>query len=310
MPLMVTRPKQRIRAVFAGLLIISTSVLVGFSEPPESSAIGFRSLSKTIISGASDSNTQALASNGVLSASARMARAVSSPQLRARSFTTERLLNPVIAGINAHVWFKSPSQSSSQSSANSSEDALQVHPIVRPLSLHGVGFPDIRTYKKPRRSPFAAPLPWSSMIAWRHDETGKTSSQPIARVRCMGLSPQAVALRAEQYEDLIRDTDNLARSHAGAQGLMQLMPDTANWLKVTDPHDPADNLQGGIKYLANLQERFETVELTLAAYNAGPGNVRRYGGVPPFAETQAYLQKVQAHYRRYNALSRFMNPGS
>jgi soluble lytic murein transglycosylase-like protein len=80
---------------------------------------------------------------------------------------------------------------------------------------------------------------------------------------------------------------------------MQLMPETAQWLKVKDPLDPADNLRAGVRYIGALIEQFDTLELALAAYNAGPGNVRRYKGVPPFAETQAYVQKVKAHYRRY-----------
>ena len=94
-----------------------------------------------------------------------------------------------------------------------------------------------------------------------------------------------------------------ALSPVGAQGLMQLMPDTAQWLKVTDPLDPSDNLRAGVRYIAALQEQFDTLDLALAAYNAGPGNVRRYKGVPPFAETQAYVQKVKANYRRYLAVT-------
>jgi soluble lytic murein transglycosylase-like protein len=94
--------------------------------------------------------------------------------------------------------------------------------------------------------------------------------------------------------------DPNARSGAGAVGLTQLMPGTAASLGVTNPLDPAQSLQGGAKYLRQQLDRFGGDErLALAAYNAGPGAVARYGGVPPYSETQNYVNSVMAKAAAY-----------
>lgn len=91
-------------------------------------------------------------------------------------------------------------------------------------------------------------------------------------------------------------------SYAGAQGLMQLMPGTARFLGVKDASDPEQNIMGGAKYLRQMLDQFSgDLRLSLAAYNAGPGNVRKYGGVPPFRETQNYVTKVMRNYDSYRA---------
>jgi soluble lytic murein transglycosylase-like protein len=95
-----------------------------------------------------------------------------------------------------------------------------------------------------------------------------------------------------------------ATSNVGAQGLMQLMPGTAAGLGVTDAYDPAQNVAGGTKYIKGLLEHFNgDVRLAVAAYNAGPGAVEKYGGVPPYAETQNYVQNVLASYAKYRGIA-------
>ncbi len=108
-----------------------------------------------------------------------------------------------------------------------------------------------------------------------------------------GVDPALLAAVADAESGF----DPTAVSHAGARGLMQLMPATARGLGVTDAFDPAQAVDGAARLLAGHLDRFGSVELALAAYNAGPGAVTRHGGIPPYAETQAYVPKVLARYQ-------------
>lgn len=121
-----------------------------------------------------------------------------------------------------------------------------------------------------------------------------------------------IAAAAQRYgidpallKGLIRAESNFdpnASSGAGAAGLVQLMPGTAASLGVTDRLDPAQSIDGGARYLRQQLDAFGgDVTKALAAYNAGPGAVRRFGGVPPYAETQAYVQKVVAYADEYRS---------
>ncbi len=235
---------------------------------------------------------------------------------RPGSFVKEAILEPVLGLVSHRLWVNDFAVSA---------DSLQSAPTSIPGQFLGVDFPDIRSHRKV--GPYNSydpdqPFNWNAMVAWRELGDEERAREPIADVHCMGLSPQAVARRADRYEQLIQDIadqydisanlvkaivtrescfDSEALSRAGALGLMQLMPETAQWLKVKDPLNPEENLRAGIRYIASLREQFGSLDLALAAYNAGPGNVRRYQGVPPFAETESYVQMVKAFYRRYVA---------
>lgn len=120
---------------------------------------------------------------------------------------------------------------------------------------------------------------------------------------------QEAARRHGVDPDLVRavikvesNFDPQAVSHAGAKGLMQLMDATAASLGVENSFDAAQNIEGGVAYLAQQLQRFHgDVRLALAAYNAGPGAVQQYAGPPPFAETQMYIRRVLSYYQAGDA---------
>ena len=122
-----------------------------------------------------------------------------------------------------------------------------------------------------------------------------------------------LAERERVHPDLIHSViaaesagDPSAVSHAGAIGLMQLMPETAAELAV-DPYQADQNVRGGARYLREMLERYagrdDQLVLALAAYNAGPGAVDRYNGIPPYAETRAYVRRVLERFLRLTEIS-------
>lgn len=148
-----------------------------------------------------------------------------------------------------------------------------------------------------------------------------TIGRPTAVVSCRNMTPGKLEKRASDYLSTIYayanayDVDpNLVKaiiavescfdrravSTVGAQGLMQLMPATAKRMGVPNSFNAVDNIRGGTLYFSKMLSRFNhNTELALAAYNAGPLAVEKYGGIPPYPETQNYVKKVLQHYNRY-----------
>ncbi len=114
--------------------------------------------------------------------------------------------------------------------------------------------------------------------------------------RAHNLSPALIKaiIRAES------NGNRFAISRKGAMGMMQLMPFTSKRLKVNDPYDPVENIEGGVKYIKELLGTFGgNVAYAVAAYNAGPAAVRKYGGIPPYQETRTYVKRVMEYYQKH-----------
>ncbi|AOU99516.1 hypothetical protein BI364_03710 [Acidihalobacter yilgarnensis] len=148
----------------------------------------------------------------------------------------------------------------------------------------------------------------------------KRMGRPTATASCLGITRSILKKRARAYAltvERIAASNRLdpllmraiitvescydahATSSVGARGLMQLMPTTGAHMGIHDLYDPINNLEAGMRYFKSLMRRFSNnVRLSLAAYNAGPTAVLKYDGVPPYPETQNYVSRVLAHYRK------------
>ena len=141
--------------------------------------------------------------------------------------------------------------------------------------------------KAVRRSP-ASSLPTASWMTGYVDRVSRANDLPPALVHAI--------IKAES------NGQRKAVSSKGAKGVMQLMPFTSKRMRVIDPFDPIENIEGGIRYIKELLVSFEgDLTNTVAAYNAGPAAVRKYGGVPPYQETRLYVRRVMDLYREYSA---------
>ena len=139
-----------------------------------------------------------------------------------------------------------------------------------------------------------------STIDWNRVRLNLTAYADAVRAASAASGVDEAFLRAVIHAESAFNPNAL--SLKGAQGLMQLMPGTASDMGVLDAFDAAQNIRGGARYLAQLLKTFDGDErLAAAAYNAGPGAVLRYNGVPPFAETQVYVKRVGELRRRYGA---------
>lgn len=152
--------------------------------------------------------------------------------------------------------------------------------------------------------------------------TGHCGGQTLTQLENR-VMPHLDSIRtfAQQYgveENLVRAVmkqescfNSRAMSSAGAMGLMQLMPGTADLMGVDDAWDPHQNIQGGVKYLAKMLREFNgDKQLALAAYNAGPGAVRKYSGIPPYRETQNYVMRIMSEYNRLQTQMASIQPST
>ncbi|MFD1677793.1 lytic transglycosylase domain-containing protein [Alicyclobacillus fodiniaquatilis] len=196
-------------------------------------------------------------------------------QLQAENQMFAQLFTEILASMTAE-----------ETSFPSIENTTSSTDTAAPFTLSGIPsfYPNLLTAMTPQVT-----VPTSSSTATASDNSASFAAIVNQAANTYGISPNLLNAVIEQESSFQPD----AVSGAGALGLMQLMPSTAQTLGVTNPLDPTQNINGGAKYLSQLLSQFNgNVSLALAAYNAGPGAVTQYGGIPPYAETQNYVSSV------------------
>ncbi|TGL72731.1 lytic transglycosylase domain-containing protein [Leptospira kmetyi] len=152
-------------------------------------------------------------------------------------------------------------------------------------------------------SPEPTGLSGISSEPWRRDSRGDLKGVDPTLAEIIRKESEKNNLDPSLVQSVIKAESGFktnAVSPKGAVGLMQLMPSTADLLGVDDPSDPAENVAGGTKFLSDLLSKYKNLDHALAAYNAGPGAVDRYGGIPPYKETQKYVEKVKKYYKNFS----------
>ena len=152
--------------------------------------------------------------------------------------------------------------------------------VIARIEPDEVPYPEPEPEPRPQSAIVAAPVASPAPITPYGDIIDRFASEQNVSAQVV----RAVIKVESNYQER-------ARSRKGAMGLMQLMPETARRYAVADPYEPRSNIEAGIKHLKSLLDRFE-LPLALAAYNAGEGAVLRFGGIPPFPETQTYVRRV------------------
>jgi len=168
--------------------------------------------------------------------------------------------------------------------------------IIHYTNIKPVGVNNVKTFS----FPCYASDPRCNQLDWEKIPLNRRAFNAEIQAAAEVFAVDEALIRAIIHAESAYQPEAL--SPKGAQGLMQLMPDTQKELQVVNVFDPVSNIEGGTLYLSRLLQQFDQdVELATAAYNAGPGAVREYGGVPPYQETREYVRRVKILHRRYRS---------